>query len=396
MKCSKTLSALLVIFTSGAFVQAQLKVLSTGDVKIGTTSTAKIQSDATLKVTTPTVLFENTSSASQPKIQSNDTLQMNVPGLTIRAGDTLGFKVYTFKRCIDCIPINSTSSSSTEGIWDIILPPPVSNYRTEICLTGLSSNITNIGHTSMPITNVYAKKLYSLGGTVGTLSASDVRLKKNIAKISSVQNKIKSLNVVKYDFTKTLGGEDVDNNPLYKNKVGLLAQEVKDIFPDVVYYDPAEDFYTLDYAALIPYLIKSDQEQQDVVALQQEQIMTLQDKVERQEQIIAELQEQVSLLQKQSPSKKEASNKTHKLFQNAPNPFNQLTKIEYVLSESAINAKICIYDLNGKQLRCFNLNATKGASSIEVRASDLPAGIYLYTLIVDNMPIDTKRMILTE
>jgi hypothetical protein len=57
---------------------------------------------------------------------------------------------------------------------------------------------------------------------------------------------------------------------------------------------------------------------------------------------------------------------------------------------------LCIYDLNGKQLRCFALNTAKGASSIEVRASDLNAGIYLYTLIVDNMPIDTKRMILTE
>jgi hypothetical protein len=39
---------------------------------------------------------------------------------------------------------------------------------------------------------------------------------------------------------------------------------------------------------------------------------------------------------------------------------------------------------------------SKGASSVEVRASDLTAGTYLYTLIVDNMPIDTKRMILTE
>jgi hypothetical protein len=30
------------------------------------------------------------------------------------------------------------------------------------------------------------------------------------------------------------------------------------------------------------------------------------------------------------------------------------------------------------------------------RTDDLTAGTYLYTLIVDNMPIDTKRMILTE
>ncbi|MDR1973272.1 MAG: T9SS type A sorting domain-containing protein [Bacteroidales bacterium] len=84
------------------------------------------------------------------------------------------------------------------------------------------------------------------------------------------------------------------------------------------------------------------------------------------------------------------------LYQNSPNPFNKKTTIQYKLSEKTINAKICIYDLNGKELRCFNLNTAKGTSSVEVNASDLPAGIYLYSLIVDNKVVATKRMILTE
>jgi hypothetical protein len=37
-----------------------------------------------------------------------------------------------------------------------------------------------------------------------------------------------------------------------------------------------------------------------------------------------------------------------------------------------------------------------GLNSIIVNGSELPAGMYLYTLVVDNEIIDTKRMILTK
>ncbi len=87
---------------------------------------------------------------------------------------------------------------------------------------------------------------------------------------------------------------------------------------------------------------------------------------------------------------------TNTLFQNTPNPFNQSTMIKYQLSHNATNAKICIYNLTGKQLQCYNLTATKGEGAIEVRASSLQSGMYLYSLIVDDKLISTKRMVLTE
>jgi hypothetical protein len=87
---------------------------------------------------------------------------------------------------------------------------------------------------------------------------------------------------------------------------------------------------------------------------------------------------------------------TNTLFQNTPNPFNISTTIKYQLSDNATNAKICIYNLTGKQLQCYNLPATKGESSIEVCASSLQSGMYLYSLIVGDKLISTKRMVLTE
>ena len=55
---------------------------------------------------------------------------------------------------------------------------------------------------------------------------------------------------------------------------------------------------------------------------------------------------------------------------------------------------ICIYDMVGSQLMKLDVNA--GYSSIFVNGSQLKAGMYLYSLIVDGKEIDTKRMILTD
>jgi hypothetical protein len=82
------------------------------------------------------------------------------------------------------------------------------------------------------------------------------------------------------------------------------------------------------------------------------------------------------------------------LSQNSPNPFNKSTTIKYQFPAGVTNAKICIYDLQGKQLQCNPLKATQG--EIEVKSSALKSGIYVYSLIVNDKTIATKRMVLTE
>jgi len=52
-------------------------------------------------------------------------------------------------------------------------------------------------------------------------------------------------------------------------------------------------------------------------------------------------------------------------------------------------------DLQGIELKSYPLAQT-GANTIVVNGSELPAGMYLYTLVADNEIIDTKRMILTK
>ncbi|HEY9178444.1 MAG TPA: T9SS type A sorting domain-containing protein, partial [Flavipsychrobacter sp.] len=84
-----------------------------------------------------------------------------------------------------------------------------------------------------------------------------------------------------------------------------------------------------------------------------------------------------------------------KLYQNAPNPFNQTTEIKYYLPQAVRNAFIAIYDLNGMQLKAYDI-PHRGDGAITVQAEELAPGMYLYSLIVEGREADTKRMVLSK
>ena len=56
---------------------------------------------------------------------------------------------------------------------------------------------------------------------------------------------------------------------------------------------------------------------------------------------------------------------------------------------------IYIYNMRGMQIKSISI-PEKGYGTITINGSDLQAGMYLYTLIVDGKEVDTKRMILTK
>ena len=83
------------------------------------------------------------------------------------------------------------------------------------------------------------------------------------------------------------------------------------------------------------------------------------------------------------------------LFQNMPNPFTDNTVIKYIIPQDAQKANLLIYNMSGKQIEQFTLSQ-KGEGSVTLAGSQLEAGMYLYSLIVDGNVIDVKRMILTK
>ena len=114
---------------------------------------------------------------------------------------------------------------------------------------------------------------------------------------------------------------------------------------------------------------------------------------------VQELSEQVSALQQElaASQKTEAATGAHKtiLYQNNPNPFTSDTNIEMVISENVQQAKLIVYNLEGRQLKTIDI-VKRGKTSVTIVANELHSGMYLYTLLTDGVVIDTRRMILTE
>ncbi|MAE87707.1 MAG: hypothetical protein CMB80_33545 [Flammeovirgaceae bacterium] len=69
--------------------------------------------------------------------------------------------------------------------------------------------------------------------------------------------------------------------------------------------------------------------------------------------------------------------------------------MDFSIPKNVNQASIYIYDLQGRQVKRIDLSE-RGNSFIMIRAGELSAGRYLYTLIADGKEVGTKKMILTE
>lgn len=243
--------------------------------------------------------------------------------------------------------------------------------------------------------------LYVGGNAIGTAwyTFSDLQLKNNVTVLDGklMLSKIMNLDGKKYEFKSkeeleqlyknNLNGNEIDysNRPtnLPKGEMyGFIAQEIEKEFPELVKTDSATNLKAIDYDGMIPILLQSIKEQQKMILQLQEQI------------------NEISVISKERISNRksqieEIESTENALFQNAPNPFSQSSTIRYYLIENTLNAKICLYDMNGTQLRSIKVNGF-GQGKIVIDAKQLKAGIYLYSLIVDGTLIDTKRMVLTD
>jgi hypothetical protein len=108
----------------------------------------------------------------------------------------------------------------------IIINSYTNNNKLKIGLgtTNISSEGLYIDLSTIITSNITAKKDILLEGTI--LSTSDSNLKSNIIKIANPLTKINNINGYTYIRTDTSNYE-----------TGLLAQEVKDILPEVVKYE---------------------------------------------------------------------------------------------------------------------------------------------------------------
>jgi len=83
---------------------------------------------------------------------------------------------------------------------------------------------------------------------------------------------------------------------------------------------------------------------------------------------------------------------SYSLSQNYPNPFNPTTKVKVQMKAEG-TATLKVFNLLGEEmLNVFEGDLTAGIHEMNINASNLPSGIYIYQLNVDNKYTDVKKM----
>jgi hypothetical protein len=86
--------------------------------------------------------------------------------------------------------------------------------------------------------------------------------------------------------------------------------------------------------------------------------------------------------------------KTGGTISNAyPNPGGSLISVKYNMNENSEKGKIVVYDMLGKIVKEVVLADKQGVSKIDV--SELTAGIYFYTFMIDGKAINTKKLVVS-
>ena len=167
-----------------------------------------------------------------------------------------------------------------------------------------------------------------------------------------------------------------DNLDTGKVRIGLIAEQVKPLFPELISED-STGILSVDYEGLIPVIIEAlKAENQDIRQLRSDLA-------------------QLTGTQKKAEEPVSSNNSDAWLGKNKPNPFNENTTIDFYLPQSVQKATFYIYDLQGKQIKSFPVVQRENASII-IQASELLPGMYYYSLIADGNIVGTEKMILTD
>ena len=133
-----------------------------------------------------------------------------------------------------------------------------------------------------------------------TAYASDERLKKDFAKLENALEKVCSLEGVTYQWDKEKC-EDVGFKAEWdKTEIGLRAQQVEKVFPEVVTQAPfdvdedgksksGDDYLTMYYERLTPVLVEAIKEQQAIIDSNQLEILQMKDEIKELKKAVSEL-----------------------------------------------------------------------------------------------------------
>lgn len=191
--------------------------------------------------------------------------------LAMSGGNSLGFIYGDYTKYPDAINIGY--NYTTDGAGHNVIPNTggptsrlslyygaigmwVGGVNTEPAILGMwVDNFGNVGiGTQTPSTKLCVNGNISYSGIVA--GCSDIRYKKQITTLTSSLDKVTSLRGVSY-YWRT--DEFPDHNFPNDKQIGLIAQEVEKVYPEVVLTDD-KGYKSIDYSHLTPALIEAVKE----------------------------------------------------------------------------------------------------------------------------------------
>lgn len=220
----------------------------------------------------------------------------------------------------------------------------------------------------------------------GYWSISDKNLKTEVSQISEGLEKLMKLNCYEYKLKDNFYNSDSSKSSKSITNYGFFSQEIKDVFPNIDITIESQGVLLMNYDQIIPVAVKAIQEQQLEIEKLKEELQNLKEN----NQLY-----RTNRLDHEIISNKEKTTNANVLYQNAPNPFSESTEIKFKLnSDNFESGEILIFDMNGLLINSYQIK--KEMSSIKINGNELNSGMYIYTLVINNQEIDTKRMILSK
>ncbi len=235
-----------------------------------------------------------------------------------------------------------------------------------------SDNAYNFGNSSY-----HWKEIFCTNNIINT---SDINFKKDIQNLDYGLKEILKLKPISFHW------KDNDNG----KRLGFIAQDVEKVISEVVVVSTDTLGNTrlgMRYSEIIPILVKSIQEQQQIINSQNFQIDSL-------TALYFAFGKRLSALENKNNSMEQVE--IGHLFQNVPNPFQNSTTIKYHLPANITSASIIIYDQNGNIFINQDLIPVSGESYINIDLTGMFRGVYVYKLYVNGFFVDIKKMLLTN
>lgn len=314
---------------------------------------------------------------------------------------------------IDSYPLNGSDNGqwsfehwdSGFNLWKPAPSPNAGNYFIFV-----RDDNGNVGIGKKP-TGTYKLDVNGSIWCTFITQGSDARLKTNIQPLSNCLNTLTKLNGKSYfkalppqAFNLGSAKDSIKYNTIRADmkkagktlgnaEFGLIAQEVKAIYPQLVTEDSA-GYMGINYIGLIPVIIEALKDEKALIDAQNTKIKELEGRISKLETKLSGGLRLGSTTGTTSTT--EATTPLNAfLYENKPNPFNVSTEIAYFLPDNISSAFLYIFDMQGIIIKKIGIT-NKGQGSVTINASDLKPGMYIYSLIVDGTEVDTKRMILTQ